>query len=94
MKLVEGDVTFIGQRLYIVVSISNQMFFLGAGKGKEIRRVRFFCYEEVYAKERMQFLQESDSVPLLNITPCFFMKDERCIARECTTLQNSKATKA
>lgn len=69
------------------------MFFLGAGKGKEIWRVRFFCYEEVYAKERMLFLQESDSVPLLNITPCFFMKDERCIARECTRCKIAKLQK-
>lgn len=52
---------------------------------------KIFCYKEVYAKERMQFLQENDSVPLLNITQCFFMKNKRAIVQE---LQNSKATKA
>lgn len=47
---------------------------------------KIFYYKEVYAKERMLFLQENDSVPLLNITQCFFMKNERGIAQECTTL--------
>lgn len=55
---------------------------------------KIFYYKDIYAQERMQFLQENDSVPLLNITQCFFVKNERGIAQECTTLKNNKATKA
>lgn len=48
MKLIEGDATLMTEGIYIVVSISNWVLFLGAGTMEGI----IFCYAEVYAKER------------------------------------------